>query len=116
MSIKLSYQEKLGYLVLKASGQWDSDSIPQGEALRAVAQERDHTRVFIDARELSQPTKEMDRFFVGELAAQHWQGLKVAVLARPEILDRFAENTVVNRGAYFAVFSDEDAALEWLIS
>ena len=41
---------------------------------------------------------------------------RVAALGKPENVDHFAETVAVNRGAHFKVFTEEAAALEWLLA
>ena len=117
MSIDLRYEERAGYLIVAACGQWTEMAVKQAiEDLRNEADKRDFIRIFLDLRELLPPAHETIRFFTGEHIAKIWRSpFKVAVIARPERINKFTENVAVNRGATFAVFSEKTAALEWLL-
>jgi hypothetical protein len=59
----------------------------------------------------------MTRFYSGKDIADILRPpLKVAAFAKEELINHFAENVAINRGAIFAVFTDEDAALRWLLA
>lgn len=52
----------------------------------------------------------------GEYLAKVFHPLfKVAAFANPVYIIKFTENTAVNRGAIFQVFSDEQSAIQWLM-
>lgn len=116
MNMEVSYQEGPGYLIIRARGDWlVDDAKRQMEAAREEADKRGLTRLFLDMRELSPPKNELVRFETGKQLARIWgHPFKVAALARPENITGFGETAAVNRGAHFAVFSDEKAALDWL--
>lgn len=85
-------------------------------AIRERATQIENTLILIDAFGLSAPKREFDRFLVGEAIAELLpQPMKVAALSRAELINKFAENTAVNRGARFLVCSNEDEALQWLL-
>ena len=56
------------------------------------------------------------RFIVEEKMARAWRGLKVAILVREGRINRFMENTAVNRGASILVAYDPDKALKWIMN
>ena len=117
MTIVLRYEERAGHLIVAACGQWTEMAVKQAiEDLRDEANKRDFIRIFLDLRELLPPASEMTRFLAGEHAAKIWRPpFKVDAIARPERINKFTENVAVNRGATLAVFSEEAAALEWLL-
>jgi hypothetical protein len=117
MSIEVHYHDRPGYLYVEAKGQWVlEDARQQIEKAREEADRRGCTRVLVDARELSAPNSELTRFYTGVHIAKVWRRpFKLASLARPEVINKFAENVAVNRGAHYAVFADEQAALDWLL-
>ena len=116
MSDRPAYREAEGCLIVNVSGAWDADAARKRlEAVRKQADERGLTRILLDTRGLLPPASETTRFMTGEHIARIFRPpLRVAALARPEMINRFVENTAWNRGAIFAVFSDEAEALEWL--
>ncbi len=57
-----------------------------------------------------------ERFEAGvELARQADPRLKMAAVARPDLIDYVFENVARNRGAAVATFDNEVAALQWLL-
>ena len=116
MSIALSFREGPGCLVVEASGEWTTDDAIQAvETIRAEADRRGLTRLLVDIRQLSEPHSEMTRYFTGEHLAKAWPyPFRTAVVMKPEIYNRFGENTARNRGAQVSIFFEEEAALDWL--
>src|SRR5690349_9405006 len=75
-----------------------------------------HTRVLIDALDQPAPPPEMVRYQFGLAVADVFgHRFKVAMLYPEALINRFGENTAVNRGAFFRAFGDEQAALHWLV-
>ena len=69
----------------------------------------------IDARDLQVDFSTMAIFQAGEdAAALTGVGLRIAIVAREDMLDPFFENVAFNRGGYLGVFTDMDTALTWL--
>jgi hypothetical protein len=117
MKLETHYRETPGYLVARVSGHWmewnAKDAI---EEVSEEASRRGLTKILLDLRDLSGPDTEMTRFYSGEHIAKMWRPpLKVAAVAKAELINRFAENVAKNRGALFSVFSDEESALHWLL-
>jgi hypothetical protein len=74
-------------------------------------------KALIDARDLEVEFGIMALFQAGEDAASLARiGLHVALLAREDMLNTFFDNVVFNRGGDVGIFTDMDAALEWLQS
>lgn len=70
----------------------------------------------IDLLSLQGDIPQFERFTLGKLWAEVWGGaLKAAILAPMEKVNRFFENTAVNRQARVQVFFEEKPALEWLL-
>lgn len=116
MLIDLSYQETDDYLSVSIIGEWTSDDTTRViDEIAREARARHHTRIFIDARLLSKSRNDYDRYIAGEHIAKAWRHLKVAILARAEMINKFTENTAVNRGADIIVLSDIHQALSWLM-
>jgi len=117
MSVEAQYQEKSGYLLVILNGQWTEDAARQViDKTKDEAKARGFTRLLMDVRELLPPANEMARFFTGEYIARILRApFRTATLSQPELINRFAENIAVNRGAHLAAFTDLDAALKWLL-
>jgi len=58
----------------------------------------------------------IDRFEFGVKGANLFRGgYKIALIYRPEEINRFAETVSINRGLRARIFSDKDTALKWLL-
>jgi len=72
-------------------------------------------KVLIDIRKMEGNPNIFDRYRVGIEIAKAWGAkIKVAVIARPGMVNRMAENTAVNRGAKLMATFDVETALNWL--
>jgi hypothetical protein len=72
-------------------------------------------RALIDARELQVDFDTMAMFQAGEDAAGLSRiGLRVALVAREDMIDIFFDHVVSNRGGNMGIFTDIDAARAWL--
>ncbi len=113
-----TYREEKDYLVVEVNGSWELNEVKQHiEVVRDRVAELAIERVLIDCRELVTPLDTLTRFLTGEYIAEFWRPpVKVAALSSPEMLnDKFAEIVAVNRGAWFAVFLEEEPAMKWLL-
>ncbi len=117
MKAEFAFEERGSYLFVRAQGPSDPESVRKALILiRDRVMERGLTRVLIDARSVGPPVREFDRFLMGEAMAELLRGrFKVAVLYRAESINKFAENTAVNRGANVLVSADEAQARDWLL-
>lgn len=69
-----------------------------------------------DVSQLTPPPGAFERFEAGvELARAADPRMKLAVVARAEIVDYIFQNVARSHGASVAVFSSETAALRWLL-
>ncbi len=74
------------------------------------------TRALIDARDLQADLTTMALFRAGEDAASVTRlGLRFALVAREDMQDAFFGTVASNRGAHLGIFTDGDAAREWLL-
>ena len=72
-------------------------------------------RVLIDLRSMHGNPNTFERYLLGLEIARTWgHQIRAAIVVRPEVSSRMAENTAVNRGAQIRVKSRLDEALEWL--
>jgi hypothetical protein len=78
---------------------------------------RDIWHVLCDATAIIGPVGAFEKFEAGiELARGADSRMKMAVVARVEVIDYIFENVARNRGVTVAVFRNEAAALQWLLS
>jgi hypothetical protein len=82
----------------------------------AETQSRNIWKVLLDATGGSSLVGAFDKFEIGvELARAADRRLRLAVVARAEVVDHFFETVARNRGGAVRVFTDEAAALLWLM-
>ncbi len=82
--------------------------------VRDTAKARGRKRVLVDARAFKEPMPNKDRFAMGELIAQEWRGLRVAIVNPIAAQNGFVETVAVNRGADTRTLATVPEALEWL--
>lgn len=115
MKLNLDHERFDDYLLVRLEGQWTRDNIQQAIAdIAGLAQEQGHNRILVDARGLSEPENDLQRFEAGEHIARMWRGLKVVVIYPEKWINKFTENTAVNRGVDMMVVSDYGRAEKWL--
>jgi hypothetical protein len=72
-------------------------------------------KALIDVRDLRINFDTLAMFRSGEdFVATTRLGLRIALVAREEILDTFFDNVVYNRGGILGIFTDINDAFEWL--
>jgi hypothetical protein len=73
-------------------------------------------RVLVDATAMPTPVGTFEKYQLGtEFARVADRRMRLAVVGRPELVDHFFETVARNRGGAVAVFTEEGAALHWLI-
>jgi hypothetical protein len=86
-------------------------------AIISETKSRDIWHVLCDVTVMTNPTGAFEKFEAAvELARGADRRLKMAVVARVEQIDYIFENVARNRGVSVAVFRNEGAALQWLLS
>jgi hypothetical protein len=116
MRLSISTQEESGYLTIKAVGEWTLDDLKGlADTIATEAKNRGYNRVLVDVSKISGLPREFDRFLLGEYVASTLRGIKVAAVYRTEDINKFFENTAVNRGAWINVLADKQTALQWLM-
>lgn len=117
MELDISVEHRTGYLAVAARGPWDLSRVKDHMIkVQKASEEAGLSRVLIDFRMMDPPSQQIDRFHAGVHAAAVWKPpMRVAGIWFWENIDRFAEDTAVNRGAVFRMFTDEPRALAWLL-
>jgi len=117
------YKEEFQYedsmLLVRLSGTFPNELLGSGanlfQPLIDECQSHHCKLALIDARNLRVNFSTMAIFHAGEDAAVLSQfGLRVAIVAREEMIDSFFEDVAFNRGGNIGVFTDVDAARDWL--
>ncbi len=124
MSIQFEPRTLPDHLRLECAGTFTLESLihlyEQGFALAAGA---GRDAVLIDARKVTGPVPTLAERYAGavrvaELQAKQTPRIRLAVLGHEPMIhrERFGEIVATNRGAVARAFTDESAALEWLLT
>lgn len=116
-SLHVEIQNMGQYLVVEVSGEL---SLESGRELIDLVESESKKRgcdlFLVDMLQTGPPEKGMDRYDIGVYAAEKFHpGLKVAVVYRQELINKFFENTAANRGAAVTVVGSRKEALEYLL-
>ena len=105
-----------GYFWIAVAGRWDlGDAYGLVELIRRETDLAGVDRALADLRNVDGPVPGLDRFFAGKhVATVLGARVRLAVIARPEMIDKLGENTAVNRGARILVSGTEAEALAFL--
>jgi hypothetical protein len=86
-------------------------------AIITETKSREIWHVLCDATAMTPPPGAFEKFEAGvELARGADRRMKMAVVARVEAIDYIFENVARSRGVSVAVFRNDGAALQWLLS
>jgi hypothetical protein len=86
------------------------------ERIIVEAKLTDIWRVLLDATGATVALSAFDKYEIGvEFARVADRRMALAVVGRPEAVDHFFETVARNRGGAVRVFTDEAAALRWLL-
>lgn len=109
-------ERRNGYLYLKYSEPYLLEKfIAISKQVYNICLAENYRKVLVDVSNMPGKVRTMERFTIGvEGALLFRDKVKIAVLYRPEEIDKFAETVGVNRGLNGRVFSDMDQALIWL--
>jgi hypothetical protein len=106
-----------GFILITVSGPYTwtrVDALLKRIAAESVS--RANPRVLLDATAVPVELSMIDKYTMGAMVAVRLGGgVKVALLGSPVTIDGFGETVARNRGANVGVFTDEAAALEWLV-
>ena len=108
-----------GLLLVRLSGTFPKELLRSGQNLFQPlideCQAQNCKMALIDARKLLVYFSTMAIFHAGEDAAVLGRlGLRVAIVARLDMIDSFFEDVAFNRGGNIGVFTDMGAARDWL--
>jgi len=116
MILSIDIQEESGYLACTITGKWVTDELKHYiDTMSAELTKRGCKRLLADMSMVIGPPPEMDRFDIGKYIASVLRGIRIAIVYRKVYVDKFFENTAVNRGALVKVFPEKQTALEWLM-
>jgi len=116
MSLVVRTRKASRYVHFDVSGPWNlADIFALIGRVREEADAAHLDAALVDLLDVPGPIPQMERFFAGKRVAEVLKHqIRLAVLVRAEYINKFGENTAVNRGARMAVLSSEEHALAWL--
>lgn len=108
-----------GVLHVRLSGIFPEELLKQKknlfQPLIEVCSTHKYKKALVDARDLQVTFDTIALFQAGEDAASLTRiGLRIAMLAREDMIDTFFSDVVQNRGGSISVFTEMDDALAWL--
>lgn len=117
MKTQFSSEVYDGYLKIHLSGGNPVPEIPEIlTTIKKLSGDNNCTRILVDAFDLPD-IPDMEKYNLGKLGAKMFGNkIKVAMLRKPEHINKLTENVAVNRGGRLNIVSNEDDALHWLLS
>ena len=117
MKIQISFEVLDEYLKIHLSGE---NPVPEIReiltTIKKLSEDNKRTKVLIDAMDLPD-MPDIEKFKLGKLGVQMFGSkIKVAMLRKPAHINKFTENTAVNRGGRLYIVSNEQDALSWLLN
>ncbi|MCP5146364.1 MAG: hypothetical protein H6978_16255 [Gammaproteobacteria bacterium] len=116
MNLTIETYERDGYTLFVASGDRTLTSI--GELVANVLRhggERPRSYAIVDVRNLRGTLSFVERFEISRQMAEQWgHRVTAAIVYLPGLINKFGENTAVNRGARLVVVGTQDEAVAWI--
>ncbi|MFA7332520.1 MAG: hypothetical protein WC326_15740 [Candidatus Delongbacteria bacterium] len=114
--LDLQFQNETDHLLAVARGPFKmKDFEPQLAALVTRARQAGHSRILIDALQVTPPETTFQRHLLGvKFAEQLGDALRVAILFPQAQITRFTEEAAQSHGAQLLVTGDRDQAEAWL--
>jgi hypothetical protein len=86
------------------------------EEIFDLCQERNVNKILIDITKKQGMISNWDRYILGKLIAKLFSyKIKLAVIGRKELINKFSETVAQNRGGKLFISSDKADAMEWLL-
>ena len=106
-----------GYLLAKITLPWTAQNAIQAfDEIKEEVSKQHYKFLLIDFTKWEKPDEEFTRYKTGVYFANIFHApLKVAGYTKVSAINKFGENTAVNRGAQFRIFGDEQNAIQWLL-
>lgn len=116
MPMRWNIEDASDHLLIRAEGEWHSQSILKiiDDAARA-SKESGQTRILFDCRQVYGHLAENDRYLLGVRVADRLRHVRVAVLVNENtFVNRRGINAAQRRGAEMFATTDMEEALQWL--
>jgi hypothetical protein len=116
--MEMSFEKKKDFIYFKISGKYSKeDDFDRIKDLFFISKRNGYSKILADVRDLEYNFDTYTRFDL----SKYWLKLlndihfiSTAVLGNKEVLNKFSENFIVNRGGKFKQFTDEKEAIDWL--
>src|SRR5262245_9483410 len=116
MKLQHQFEEADSYLIVKWTGQWHlPDVLAIFDAIGEECKRRGLRLVLIEGENAHGPVPNFERFLMGDHIAKVCRGLRIAGVFQAEYINKFGENTAVNRGADVLATGSRKEALHWLL-
>lgn len=114
-----NFRVESGTVCVRLSGHFPNELLREAknlfQPLIEACSAQECKKALIDATDLEADLGTMGLFRAGQdAAALTFLGLRVAIVAKEAMVDRFFEDVAANRGGNIRVFTDMDAARDWL--
>jgi hypothetical protein len=114
----MSISDKGSYLLIEFFGEFSVETGKRCvDQMMEACLEHHRSRVLLDCRRMTGSMSVISRFQVAEYGAFSLDFLaRFALVNRDDVLlpDKFVENVAINRGMDLKIFTDFDAAEQWL--
>jgi hypothetical protein len=117
MEWKAEFRRLPHYLAATASGEWTEANILKFIAdIRRESDLAGQFRILLDLRGMHRPDNEMIRYLTGIHVAKTFDSrYRLSAIGVSDNVNHFAENVAANRGTRIRAFTDERAAVDWLL-
>jgi hypothetical protein len=105
------------HVIVEAEGDWTEETARRiFDTARVAADENGVLRILLDMREVGRPDRPFTRYLSGKYMAEVMgRRYRVAALGQPDNITHYGETVARNRGGDMMAFSDEEAAMVWLL-
>lgn len=117
MPYKTEIIKKEDYLILKiTSGEWELGKLKQFVLdLKEELKTHNMNKALVDLRIFNYNPSDLQRHQLGLFIAEHLKHpIKISAVAKKRFINKFAEDTAVNRGVQLLATHDFDEAVKWL--
>ena len=117
MTVDVKYIESSNYLSVSCLGRYDFEALKGAiDLISEHSLNLNCPTALIDYSVIDGKLSNADKYNIGEYIARKLSSrTKLAVVDKPENINKFGETVAVNRGAFVRVFSNKEDAVKWHI-
>lgn len=118
MTYSFTFYRKEGYLSFVVKGKYIFNELNDLiEVVRNKSDEFSCPKILFDFTAVEGLMPDLDKYKIGIKVAGEITGrIRMAIIDRPENINKFGETVSLNRGANVRVFNNNPLALQWLTS